>query len=98
MHIENVIIEKGEKSEYDALKWKKNALYPILNEEGEIKTWVVFRDILKPGYKKLNETRGLVIADYQNFLEKEWISELKKRYQVKVDKTIFKDLKERESK
>lgn len=95
VRLENLNIEKGDNSEYNTLKWKKAAVYPILDENGEPKSIVVFRNFLKPTYKKINETRGLLIADYQDQLEKEWIIELKKRYEVKVDKAVLNQLKER---
>lgn len=38
----------------------------------------------------IEDVKGLVVADYQNVLESEWISELKKRYPVKVN---FREIK-----
>jgi len=98
IRLENLTIETGSKSEYNDLKWKKGAFYLISDENGETKAIVLFREILKPALKKLNETRGLAIADYQNHLEKEWIDELKQRYEVKVDKTVLGKLKQRDKK
>lgn len=96
VRLEKKSIEKG-KEDYANLKWKMGSIYPIYKENGSVKEIVVFRNLLKPSYKKLNETRGLVIADYQNFLEKEWIAQLKEKYQVVVDKKVLKTLKERDN-
>lgn len=41
---------------------------------------------LAPMPKLLDETRGLVIADYQNKLEKEWIESLRQKYPVQLFK------------
>jgi peptidyl-prolyl cis-trans isomerase SurA len=43
--------------------------------------------------RNFSEARGLVTNDYQNYLEDKWIEELKKKYSVKVDETVFKSLK-----
>jgi peptidyl-prolyl cis-trans isomerase SurA len=42
--------------------------------------------------RTFEEARGLVINDYQNVLEEKWIAELKKKYPVKVDEGVFKEL------
>ena len=44
------------------------------------------------GPKALNECKGYAVADYQDYLEKEWISNLQKEYQVKVDEAVLKSL------
>jgi peptidyl-prolyl cis-trans isomerase SurA len=47
---------------------------------------VVVKELLPPGNKSFDESRSSVISDYQNFLEKEWIKKLKKKYPIKVNK------------
>jgi peptidyl-prolyl cis-trans isomerase SurA len=42
--------------------------------------------------KTYEEARGLVINDYQDELENEWIGELKKKYPVVIDEAVFKTL------
>jgi peptidyl-prolyl cis-trans isomerase SurA len=34
----------------------------------------------------------MVINDYQNVLEKEWIAKLRKKYTVKVNEAIIKEI------
>lgn len=47
---------------------------------------VAVKALVPPGNKSFDEARSSVISDYQNFLEKEWIAKLKKKYPVKVNK------------
>ncbi len=42
--------------------------------------------------KKFEEAKGAVINDYQVYLENNWIAELKQKYQVKINKKVFKSL------
>lgn len=42
--------------------------------------------------RSFEDARGLVINDYQNFLEMKWIDELKKKYPVKVNEKVLQSL------
>lgn len=42
--------------------------------------------------RNFHDARGFVINDYQNWMEDQWIAELKKKYPVKVDEKVFKTL------
>ena len=39
------------------------------------------------------DERGKVTSDYQDFLEKEWIKQLREKYPVVVDQEVFEELK-----
>ena len=49
----------------------------------------VYADKMPRGFE---DARGFVINDYQNFLEEQWIAELKKKYPVLVNQAVFKTL------
>ena len=40
--------------------------------------------------RSFEEARGYVINDYQIFLEQQWIAQLKKKYPIKVNETVFR--------
>lgn len=50
-------------------------------------------EILEPTAKNLEEARGAVINDYQQYLEKEWMSSLRNGRSIKVNKKILKKVK-----
>jgi peptidyl-prolyl cis-trans isomerase SurA len=47
---------------------------------------------IPPAPKELKETRGYVVADYQDSLEKNWIEKLKNKYTIQVNQSILKQL------
>ncbi len=51
-------------------------------------------EILPQEPKKLTEIRGLVIADYQNYLESIWVNELRGKYNIVVNQEVLKEVKE----
>ena len=48
---------------------------------------------LPPEPKALKDVKGLVIADYQNTLEKEWIEQLKQKYKVTINQPVLIEIK-----
>jgi peptidyl-prolyl cis-trans isomerase SurA len=42
--------------------------------------------------RNFRDARGFVINDYQNWMEDQWIVELKKKYPVKIEEKVFKML------
>jgi peptidyl-prolyl cis-trans isomerase SurA len=42
--------------------------------------------------RSFTEAKGLVISDYQTELEKKWVAELKKKYPVKIDDKVWKEI------
>ncbi|NTW32702.1 MAG: hypothetical protein HGB12_08775 [Bacteroidetes bacterium] len=50
-------------------------------------------NLIPKGSKSLTEARGLITSDYQAYLEKEWISNLKKKYPVEINKSVFETIK-----
>ncbi|MEL6986506.1 MAG: peptidylprolyl isomerase [Bacteroidota bacterium] len=63
------------------LAWSKGALSPL--EKDDAKQMYQFKKLesIQAGANKtLGEARGYVIADYQDYLEKEWVKELRSQY------------------
>ncbi|WP_299250708.1 peptidylprolyl isomerase [uncultured Cytophaga sp.] len=53
---------------------------------------IVIDRIEQPRNKTFEESRGLVISDYQGYLESEWIKELKLKYPVEINQTELQKL------
>ena len=47
----------------------------------------------EPGKRSFEDARGMVISDYQQVLEDNWIAELEKKYPVKVNAAVFNSIK-----
>jgi peptidyl-prolyl cis-trans isomerase SurA len=61
-------------------------------EEGKTASFYKIEKTMPAGPKALNECKGYAVADYQDYLEKEWINSLKQEYPLKVDEAAFKAL------
>jgi peptidyl-prolyl cis-trans isomerase SurA len=66
---------------------------PELNEAGDAYTVVyVFEVHHDKQPRSFDDARGLVINDYQQQLEQQWLAGLKKKYPVKVNDAVVKNL------
>ncbi len=60
----------------------------------QIKSQFATGDSLNP-YKPLDEVRAVVISQYQDKLEKEWVEELHRKYPVKLNEDVFRSILKR---
>jgi len=79
---------KGEDSIIDKVKWEKG-VSQVITETDDRHGFVVIKGKVKPEHKTLSEARGIITADYQNFLEQEWLKELKQKYTVTVNQDVL---------
>jgi peptidyl-prolyl cis-trans isomerase SurA len=58
------------------------------------KTWsfIKVEKMIPATTKSLREARGYAVAEYQEFLEKQWIEELAKKYKLVVNKDVLKSI------
>lgn len=79
--------------ELENLAWKKKSMSSPEKDAAQNTVTVKILDNLSgPTPKSLDEARGYIIADYQDFLEKEWVSSLHQKYKVEVNKEVFESL------
>ncbi len=83
--------DKGKNKTIDAMTWKKGSVSEI-TEESNQSVFYKIEEISQPRKKEFKDARGYVIADYQDYLEKEWVKELENTYKVSIDQKVFKSL------
>jgi peptidyl-prolyl cis-trans isomerase SurA len=75
--------EKEDRMVLSKIEWKPG----VYTEKNNNLFYVIkVTGILPPGNKTFDEARPEVISDYQTYLEKKWVAQLKKKYPVKVNK------------
>ena len=66
---------------------------PLINENDGTATFVkILKTYPANQQRNFEEARGLVINDYQTFLEEKWVQQLKKKYPVRVNEKVFQSL------
>ena len=87
--IEKVLVVKGDNKAVDCFGFK--TLNKKEYEAPEKFPYVfVTGKILKNGPESHEDVRGLVVSDYQNHLEEQWLKYLRDKYTVEVDKDVLK--------
>jgi len=71
--------------------WDKG-ISPVAKHENGFR-FVKFISVNENEPKPLNDIRGQVIADYQEFLEAEWLNKLKAKHPVVVNQDVFEKMK-----
>ncbi|MCX6296464.1 MAG: peptidylprolyl isomerase [Bacteroidetes bacterium] len=92
LQIETRIFNKGE-NEFVDKNWNPGTSADMVSEKDKKTVIVVTNKLLKPEPKAYVDSKGMVTADYQNYLEKEWIASLKAKYPVTIDKTVLSTIK-----
>lgn len=95
-HPKDIIIdenyfEKNQNNKVDEMKWQKGEMLKVTNASGTVDLYYVI-DNVTGQYKTLSDSKGYIVADYQEYLEKNWIEQLKAKYPVKVNQTVVNSL------
>lgn len=90
LSIEHKFFVKGDNAIIDSVQWVKG-IYDVAGKNDKV-VFVVVHALRAPEPKAISEAKGIITADYQNFLENEWIKSLKAKYTVEVNKDVFETL------
>ena len=92
LQVETRVFSKGE-NEFVDKNWNPGTSADIKSEKDKKTIIIVTAKLLMPEPKSYLDSKGMVTADYQNYLEKEWIASLKAKYSVTVDKAVLSTIK-----
>lgn len=91
IQIEEGIFADADKDILANVKWETGLSQDLpLNDQVYI---VNVKRIVDETPKELAETKGMVTSEYQNFLEKQWIEELRSKYKFSVNKNVLYSVK-----
>lgn len=92
LQTETKLFVKGE-NEFVDKNWVPGTSADIKTEKDKKVIIVVVNKLMKPEPKAYNDARGMVTADYQNYLEKQWLEQLKQKYPVVINKDVLSTIK-----
>jgi len=78
--------ERGESSVMDSLKWIKGT------QNLSDTKFAIVNGVLASQPKQLSEARGTYTSEYQSFLEKQWLLELREKYPIRVNDEVLKSI------
>ncbi len=82
-------LERGKGKVLDPSVWKAGKV--IVNNNEPLK-FIKVEKIIPKTPKALKDARGYVVADYQEFLESEWMNELQAKYKVVVNQDVLNSI------
>ncbi|MDX1912063.1 MAG: peptidylprolyl isomerase [Saprospiraceae bacterium] len=86
------LYEKGKNKDLGE-KWKAGDMTDAKTDAGtKTASFLKIEEITPPSTKSLSEARGYAVADYQDYLEKKWIQDLRKEYPVVINESALQSL------
>lgn len=85
--------EKGRNETLNKMDWTPGSMSAVSVDKRDLSyNWMKIEEILPPELKPLKDARGYVVADYQDYLEKKWLENLRSEFKVKVNDVAFSSL------
>ncbi|OFY64957.1 MAG: hypothetical protein A2V64_10280 [Bacteroidetes bacterium RBG_13_43_22] len=80
----------GDDPELDKIEWKKGMEYRTINN---LPTIIAISSVIEPEPLLFEEVQGEMMTGYQDYLENEWVRQLKSKYTVNVDESVLAEVK-----
>lgn len=82
---------KGDNKFVDQINWQVGVANTL--NDGNNLIIILVNKKLAPEQKTLSEAKGVVTADYQNYLEKEWLKSLRQKYTFTINREVYNTIK-----
>ena len=86
------VYEPGQNKFADRVDWTRLGLSQDVAAGGFEKGFVYIYNFFPSTCKSLEDVRGIMVAQYQAILENEWVAELRKKYNIQVNREKFEQL------
>ncbi len=83
-------LEEGDKKLPDNFELNSVGVTDVINIDATNFAIIKIIKIINPQPRKFEKAKGMVINDFQEHLEKQWIKELRQQYPVKINKRALK--------
>ena len=84
--------ERNDNKYIDEVEWTAGNIVELTSDVEDLVVIVKIKEVMQPTPKELNEARGIATADYQEYLEVEWIEQLKAKYPVVINNEVLQQL------
>ncbi len=84
------LFERGKNPVMDSVAWE---IGRFETRNGNEFTLIGIRQLHAPQPKKFEETKGAVISDYQQYLEQEWIRQLRQEFAITINENTIDKIK-----
>ena len=89
IRVEKGIFKEGDNAFIDKIVFKKDTTVTQLKD---FPIDAVYGKLLKKKPDSYEDVRGLVTADYQEMLEKQWVAELRRKYPVEIYRDVLETI------
>lgn len=87
IRVEKGIFKQGDNALIDSAVFKKDT---TVTKVKDFPIDAVYGKLLKKGPEDYTDVRGLVTADYQDEMERQWVADLRRKYTFSVDANVLK--------
>ena len=81
---------QGDNKDIDGIKWTAGVQFSRINNLPAV---IVIKKLYEPVPLSFEEVKGEMMTGYQDYLENEWVKQLKAKYDVMIDNSVLNEVK-----